>query len=224
MKKHLLLVAMTIVTSVMSFAQLEEGHINYDIEMSSEDPDMAMAVMMFSGSTMDLYFANDMARTDLSFGSLMSMTTVMNSATEEVLILMGGMMGEKAVLTNSEEMELDEEEVEDPTVTLTKEKKEILGYKCKKAIITDADGNEMDYWYTEEIKTISTDSKSTISKLPGLALEYSVDREGMMMSFTAKKVKTSLDDATKESKLSMEIPDGYEEMTYEEFTSMGGGM
>ena len=192
--------------------------------MSSEDPDMAMAVMMFSGSTMDLYFANDMARTDLSFGSLMSMTTVMNSATEEVLILMGGMMGDKAVLTNSEEMELDEEEVEDPTVTLTKEKKEILGYKCKKAIITDADGNEMDYWYTEEIKTISTDSKSTISKLPGLALEYSVDREGMMMSFTAKKVKTSLDEATKESKLSMEIPDGYEEMTYEEFTSMGGGM
>ena len=215
---------MTIVTSVMSFAQLEEGHIAYDIEMSSEDPDMAMAVMMFSGSTMDLYFANDMARTDLSFGSLMSMTTVMNSATEEVLILMGGMMGDKAVLTNSEEMELDEEEVEDPTVTLTKEKKEILGYKCKKAIITDADGNEMDYWYTEEIKTISTDSKSTISKLPGLALEYSVDREGMMMSFTAKKVKTSLDEATKESKLSMEIPDGYEEMTYEEFTSMGGGM
>ena len=104
MKKYLLLVAMTIVTSVMSFAQLEEGHIAYDIEMSSEDPDMAMAVMMFSGSTMDLYFANDMARTDLSFGSLMSMTTVMNSATEEVLILMGGMMGDKAVLTNSEEM------------------------------------------------------------------------------------------------------------------------
>ncbi len=94
----------------------------------------------------------------------MSMSTVVDNETEEILILMGGMIGEKAVLTNSEEMEADQEEVEEPTVTLTKEKKEIAGYKCKKAIITDADGNEMEYWYTEDIKTVTTDKKAAISK------------------------------------------------------------
>lgn len=212
---------MTIVTSVMSFAQMEEGHIVYDIEMTSDDPDMAMAVMMFSGSKMNLYFGDNKARTDLDMGAMMSMSTVVDNETEEILILMGGMIGEKAVLTNSEEMEADQEEVEEPTVTLTKEKKEIAGYKCKKAIITDADGNEMEYWYTEDIKTVTTDKKAAISKLPGLALQYAVDREGMMMSFTAKTVETSLDKETIKEKLSLEIPEGYEEMTYEEFTSMG---
>lgn len=221
MKKLALLFAMTIVTSVMSFAQMEEGHIVYDIEMTSDDPDMAMAVMMFSGSKMNLYFGDNKARTDLDMGAMMSMSTVVDNETEEILILMGGMIGEKAVLTNSEEMEADQEEVEEPTVTLTKEKKEIAGYKCKKAIITDADGNEMEYWYTEDIKTVTTDKKAAISKLPGLALKYAVDREGMMMSFTAKSVETSLDKETIKEKLSLEIPEGYEEMTYEEFTSMG---
>lgn len=221
MKKLALLFAMTIVTSVMSFAQMEEGHIVYDIEMSSDDPDMAMAVMMFSGSKMNLYFGDNKARTDLDMGAMMSMTTVVDNETEEILILMGGMIGERAVLTNSEEMEADQEEVEEPTVTLTKEKKEIAGYKCKKAIITDADGNEMEYWYTEDIKTVTTDKKAAISKLPGLALQYAVDREGMVMSFTANTVETSLDKKTIKEKLSLEIPEGYEEMTYEEFTSMG---
>lgn len=213
---------MTLLTSVMSFAQLTSGHVAYDIEMSSDDPDMAMAVMMFSGSKMNLYFADDKARAELDMGAMLSMTTVVDSKTEEVLILFGGMMGEKAILTNSEEIASDEEEVEEPTIKLTKEKKVILGYNCKKAIITDADGNEMDYWYTEDIQTVSTDNKSATAKLPGLALEYSVDRDGMLMSFTATQVETSLDTATENEKLSLVIPDGYEEMTYEEFSSFGG--
>lgn len=222
MKKLVLLFAVTIVTSVMSFAQLAEGQISYDIEMSSDDPDMSMAVAMFSGSSMDLYFANDIARTELDFGSMMSMTTVVNNKTEEIMILMGGMMGEKAVLTNSEEMDIDEDDTPDVTVKLVKGKKEIAGYNCKKAIITDEDGNDMEYWYTEEISTVTTDKNSAISKLPGLPLEYSVDRDGMTMSFTASDVKQSLDANTISKKLTLTIPDGYEEMTYEEFSSFGG--
>lgn len=212
---------MTIVTSVMSFAQLAEGMISYSIEMSSDDPEAASMIGMFSGSSMNLYFANDVARTELSFGALMSMTTVVNNNTEEVLILMGGMMGNKAVLTNSTEMDIDEDDTPETTLTLTKEKKTILGYKCKKAIITDQDGNEMAYWYTDKIATVSTDKNSDISKLPGLPLEYSVDRDGMTMSFTASEIKESLDAETIKSKLSMTIPDDYEEMTYEEFSSFG---
>ena len=222
MKKLLALLVLTVITTVPSFAQLEQGHIAYDIEMSSDDPDMAMTVMMFQGSSMDLYFNENKARTDLDMGALMSMTTVVDNETQEVLILMGGMMGDKAILTSSDEMGEDSVEVEEPTIELTKETKKILGYKCKKAIITDADGNEMDYWYTEEIKAISTDENATVSKLPGLALQYTVDRDGMIMSFTATKVETKLDAATIKAKLTLEIPEGYEVMTYEEFTSFGG--
>ncbi|MDG1427593.1 MAG: hypothetical protein P8P87_01815 [Crocinitomicaceae bacterium] len=90
MQKLVLLFAMTIVTSVMSIAQLKEGRISYDIEMSSDDPDKAMAVAMFGASTMDLYFSGDLARTELNFGSMMSMATLVNNETEDILILKGG--------------------------------------------------------------------------------------------------------------------------------------
>jgi GLPGLI family protein len=224
MKKTVLLFAMTIVSTVMSFAQLAEGMISYSIEMSSDDPEASAMIGMFSGSTMNLYFADDIARTELDFGALMSMTTVVNNSTDEVLILTGGMMGNNAVLTTSTEMNVDEEEAPESTVTLSKEKKEILGYKCKKAIITDQDGNEMEYWYTDKIATITTEKNSAISKLPGLPLEYSLDRDGMTMTFTASTVKESLDAETIKEKLTIAIPEGYEEMSYEEFSSFGGGM
>jgi hypothetical protein len=96
------------------------------------------------------------------------MATVINSKTDEVIILTGGMMGNNAVLTTSKEMEVDEGVTSESTVTLKKDKKTILGYKCKKAIITGADGNEMVYWYTDKISAISTDKTSSISQLPGM--------------------------------------------------------
>jgi len=56
----------------------------------SDDPDKAMAVAMFGASTMDLYFSGDLARTELNFGSMMSMATLVNNETEDILILKGG--------------------------------------------------------------------------------------------------------------------------------------
>ena len=224
MKKLVLLFAVTILSSVMSFAQMEEGHISFDIDVSSEEEGMEMAVMMFSGSTLDLYFADNKARTDMDMGSMMSMSTIMDNGTGEILMLMAGMIGEKAVKTTSEELNAEEEETPEYKVELTKEKKTIAGYKCKKAIVTDEEGDELIYWYTEDIKTSTPDAKSALAQLPGQALEYSIDKNGLMMSFTATKVATSLSDADKKEKFSMEVPEGYEEMTFEEFTSMGGGM
>ena len=224
MKKLVLLFAVTVLTSVMSFAQMKEGHISFDIDVSSEEEGMEMAVMMFNGSTLDLYFSGDKARTDMDMGSMMTMTTVMNNTTGEILMLMGGMMGQKAIKTSSDEMNTEEEEQPEYKIELTKEKKTIAGYNCKKAIVTDEEGDDMVYWYTEDIETNTPDSKSVLAQLPGQALEYSIDKNGMLMSFTATEVETSLSASDKSSKFSMEIPEGYEEMTFEEFTSMGGGM
>ena len=222
MKKIFLFFAMTIVSVTMSFAQLEEGHIAYDIEMSSDDPDIAAMTSMFSGSTMNLYFTKNLARTELDFGSMMSISTIVNSETDEVLLLMGGMMGEKAILTTSDEMGADDEEEEvNITWSFTKETKMILDYTCKKAIGTDDDGEEIIYWYTEKIKSVNPDRKSAVAQLPGMALQYEIDREGMIMTFTASKVKTSLDEETKSAKFTFDIPEGYTEMTYEEFSGMG---
>jgi len=224
MKKLLVLFAVTLATSVMSYAQMKEGHITYEIDVSSDEEGMEMAVMMLNGSTLDIYFSDDKARTDMDMGSMMSMTTILDNGTGEILMLMGGMMGKTAVKTTTDELsEEDPEEVE-YSIELTKEKKTIAGYKCKKAIISDENGDEMEFWYTEEIPTTSTDKKSAVGQLPGQALEYALNKNGLLMSFVATKVETSLSNEDKKSKFSLEIPEGYEEKTFEEFTSMGGGM
>jgi GLPGLI family protein len=223
MKKLFTLLAVTLFTSLTSFAQLTQGHIAYDIKLSSDDPDMAMALMLLDGSTMHLYFGDQKARTELKM-SIMTMTTVVDNKTEEILILIDGVMNDKnAIRTNFNEMAANEQEVEQPTVKLTSKKKVILGYKCKKAIVIDANGQEMDYWYTEEIKTVSTEKNSAINKLPGLALEYAMNRDNTLMTFKATVVEKSLDNATIKEKLSLKIPEGYEEVSYQEYTSAGGG-
>jgi GLPGLI family protein len=225
MKKHIVLFAFALLSSAVSLAQMKAGHISYDIEVSSDNPDMEMAVMMFTGSTLDLFFADGKARTDMDMGTMMSMTTIMDEKSGDVLMLMGGMMGDKAVKTTKEEMEAgaDTEETPEFDIELTKETKTIAGYTCTKAIVTDESGTKVEYWYTEEIGVRSTDTKSVQNQLPGQPLEYAVDNNGLLMTFSASKVETSLSKADKKTKFSMEIPEGYEEMTYEEFTS-GGGM
>lgn len=223
MKKITLLLALFVVASTTTLAQLKEGHVSYEISVSSDDPEMAMAIMMMDGSSMDVYFSGDLVCTELNFGAMFSMSTVANDKSGEVLMLMGGMMGNKAVLTTQEEMKADADETAvEPTVVLHKDKKKILGYKCKKAVLIDQDGNEMIYWYTKAIKPKNPDVNSPANKIPGLALEYQTNQGGMLMSFVATNVEKSLKEDKKTEKLSMTVPEGYETLTYEEFSGMGG--
>lgn len=212
---------MTIVSVTMSFAQLKEAHVAYSIDMSSDNPEMEAAITMFDGSSFDLYLGEEIARTELNFGAIMSLSTIANNETDEVLILMGGMMGNKAVSTSTDEMKVDDDNAPEITVTITDDEKQILNYACKKAIITDIDGNEMVFWFTESISPNIIDKSAPISMLPGLALEYSIDQSGMLMTFTANKVETEIDEQTKNNKFNLAIPDGFDEITYEEFASMG---
>ncbi len=223
MKKLVLLFAVAILNSMLSLAQMEEGHVSYDIKVSSDEEGMEMAVMMLNGSTFDLYFADKKARSEMDMGSMMKLTTIVDDNSGEVLMLTGSIMGNRASRTTTEELGTEGEEAEpNVDIKLTKKTKEIAGYKCKKAIITDVDGNEMEFWYTEEIKASQADMNTAVAKLPGQALEYSINQGGMMMSFTATKVETSLSAEDKKSKFDMTIPEGYEEVTWEEFNSTGG--
>lgn len=224
MKRFGLIILLIAVSISTSFAQLEEGHIAYSIDVSSDDPEAGMMIGMFDGSTMNLYFDNDFTRTEIDFGSLVSLTTVINSQTNEVMILQGGMMGQRGTLTTSEDMNADSLQDTKFTVSYEKGSKKILGYKCKRAIVTDENGVETYFWYTEKIKAMSTDGNSAVSQLPGLALEYVALNDGMKMTFTATIVEDKLDEETKASKLSLTIPDGYEVLSYEEFSEAAGGI
>ena len=224
MKKILFSFALLLGSFTMNYAQITEGHVKYKIEVSTENPDMEMVVGMMQGSTLDIYFKEKMTRAEMKMGSMMNITTISDEKSGEILMLMSGMIGKKAISTSTEELQ-GETEVEKPTyeVELVDETKEIAGYTCKKAILTDEDGNENIFWYTEEIEVSKKGQSYLNENVPGYPMQYEINNNGFVMGMTVTEIKEELSKA--ELKLfNMDIPDGYAEMTMEELQQMGMGM
>jgi GLPGLI family protein len=215
--KKLLLIAVAVCSTLLASAQMKEGHLKYSIEVTSDNPDMAMIVGMMQGSKMDIYFADNETRVDMEMGSMMKTITIADTDKKETLTLMSGMMGNTAIkqpISNPEaEAEGEEDDIE---VILEDETKDILGYTCKKAIIVDADGNESVFWYTDEI-AINTEGQNVLSsKIPGQPLQMEVPTNGMNMTMTAIEFTEKLKKKLKTSLFDMTIPEGYTVKSTEE--------
>ena len=61
--KRILLSILFLATVGMSVAQTK-GQISYSMDFSSDNPDMAMALPMMQGSTMELYFMPGKSKVD----------------------------------------------------------------------------------------------------------------------------------------------------------------
>jgi len=146
--------------------------------------------------------------------TMMGDQNVITDTKAKTTVLLMNMMGKKMAITMND----DGKEQPTPTIVYSKETKTIAGYECKKAIYTTKDQageeQELEVFYTEEIPSEAND------KLPGLKgypLEYSINAQGMLMTLAAKSVSKE-----KVSKKLFEIPEGYEEMSMEDFMkSMG---
>ena len=151
MKNLLFTFLVTTCTILPLFGQMTEGHISYKMEATSDNPDMQMAVSMMQGSTLDVYFKEKQTRAEMKMGAMMNMTTISNENNGEMLMLMSGMVGQNAIKSNLKELDSAQAEKPKTEVTLENETKVIEGYTCKKAIVTDEEGTESVFWYTEEI-------------------------------------------------------------------------
>jgi len=209
-------------SSVVSFAQMTEGHISYKIDISTDNPDMQMIVGMMQGSTLDVYFKEKTTRSEMKMGTMMNIITITDETTENVLMLMSGMVGQNAIKTSLTELEEQNTTKENPfTVTLVDETKVIEGYTCKKAILTSEEGLESVFWYTEDIDVSKKGQSYLNDQVPGFSMQFEFYNGPMKMSMTVAKIEKSLDKKQKTTLFDMSIPEGYKEMTMEELQSMG---
>jgi GLPGLI family protein len=223
MKKIFLTLTLSVMTCAL-FAQLKEGHVAYKIETSTDNPDMQMAVGMMQGSTMEVYFKESFTRGEFKMGAMMTMTTISNETTGDVLMLMSGMMGQTAVKSNSKETAKDTVLNKKPNVdvTLTGETKDIQGYTCKKALITDEEGTISTFWYTEDIRAAKSGQSYLSEDVPGFPMEFEMNNNGMKMTMTVTKVDTKVSGKTSDL-FDMNIPAGYTEMSLDQLKQMGMG-
>jgi len=109
----------------------------------------------------------------------------------------------------------------EPVVKITDETKTIAGYKCKKAEITDENGETMEVFFTDEIVLPeSYTENSPIKGINGMLMEYTTTANGMTSTMKAKEVKKGGVNASM-----FMITDDYTEVPWEQFIQMlGGGM
>lgn len=223
MKSIFLFICAILLTS-MSFAQITEGSVTYKMDMSSDDPQMAGQMSMFQGSNMSMAFNKEFSRLELNMGMLMTMTTVVNNKKETGIMLMSGLLGKKAIKMTKKDIKASE--VKDPKdlkveVKPTDETKVILGYTCRKYVVSMDNDVEVNYWTTGDIVAPKNKNKYMITEVEGFPLEFETSTMGIKMSFTASDFKSSLKGMDTKTMFDMSIPEGYEETTMEQIEQMG---
>lgn len=220
MKKTFFFAALAL--SFGSAAQISQGRASYDLVFSSDDPQTSAYVSQMQGSTLEIYFFGDKTRSEMSMGEFMTTINIMEKGRDTSLTLIDGMMGKIAMKTTENELE-DEQKLamSERRVDLVEGTKEIMGYTCKKALVTTTDGNESVIWYTPEILPTHREGQFLIDEIPGLPLEMTANWGNMNMTCVAFEFSKKL--KKPEQLFDTAIPDGFTLRTSEEMKQMRRG-
>lgn len=219
---QILVLFLFILGSLPVFGQKTKGQVSYDIIVSSDDPQTSAYVDQMEGSVLELYFDNNNIRSDMYLGEIMTTTNISHKGADTTLTLLDGMMGKIAMKTTEEDMD-DEQRLAmtERRIDLVEGTKEIMGYTCKKALITGADDNESVVWYTDEIVPSYREGTYLFEEIPGVLLSMESQWGKMNMTMVAFEYKKKIKKADK--LFSLEVPKGYTLRSVEEMKAMRQG-
>jgi GLPGLI family protein len=214
-KSLLLLFILTASAKSFTYAQkISEGKLVYEISFPDMQLDEQMKGMMPTEST--IYFKDNQIRMEMK---MMGMSTVViTDAKDKSATTLMDMMGNKyAVKLTADEIQKEQAKMSNSKyeTKLTDETKMIAGYKCKKAIATGKDGNDIIIYYTNEILARNQGFNDQYKGIDGFPMEYQMTQNGMNMRFVAKSVSKEKVEADK-----FTIPPDYKITTKEEIAKM----
>lgn len=208
MKKFVLFVA-TLSVGFMSFSQSKQGTINYEIHAIQVDTIQVDAQPNMNDSKLDIYFTEKQSRIDFQMNEMMKISVVLDRSTNQGIRLLDGAMGQFYVAGEADEMGMTHENKSEDRVTLIDETKEILGFTCKKALVSSK-GVETEYWYTEELEFDFSGQEILNSNIPGFPLAFTTLSNGMRMDFIAVNYSAEVENA--EATFSTDVPEGFQEI------------
>ena len=214
--KKLAFVAFAIV-STQFYAQTKTGVVTYEMTMPDNEEMAAMGT-----NTIKISFDEKSSATQLDMmGGMISVKTISidKNNPKETRMLME-MMGKKYEVTGEAEgfANTDVASLKDAeSVTYDKKAtKEILGYKCYKALVTMNSGVVNTFYITEAIAVQSLPADKL--KLTGFPLEVEVNSEKGKVVLLANAIDKA------PSATCFTVPEGYKKVTQEELQQELGGM
>lgn len=220
MKKLIQLVGVIAILALAGNAvaqkKVTEGKIVYGITLSG-DADGMMAAMMPTEMTMR--FKGTKARTEMI--SSMSETVILTDSKvkNEGTILLDIMGSKYAMKMDEKSIKEQEDKLPKYEVKETTETKDIAGYKCKKAILTNtANKEEVIVYYTEDIPNMENTLTAQFKSLKGMPMEFTAKMNEVSMTLLVKSItKEKVEDAA------FLVPSEYKVVTQEELMKEFGG-
>lgn len=203
------IIILLLFVSQFSFGQMKEGMIQYTINVeavSSEDKAKQTAAML-RNSMMKIYFTQDQLRLDFKMGEVNDMRMVIDYRANASLSLITNTQGNYAILKKASELEYPEKVNLESSIKFSPSTKKVLGYNCKKAIVTTS-GVETIYWYTNEISVDFKEQKFYDEKIPGFPMIFSTTQDGLKMSYQVSNIQEIIENKT--DVFSIMPPSGYQ--------------
>ena len=194
MKKTVLLTAAVLI-SIATYAQnkkLKQGKASFKITYDLDAEKQQYAAML--PSNVDIYFKEGKSCAETS-GGMMTQRIISEQSTGDSYTLME-MMGEKVALKTTKGEAVSKVSANGtPEVNITKEKKEIAGYNCTKAIISFKNQPSFDVWFTKDLEGMNG-GYARYEGIEGMMLEYEVKVDGMGMKYVCTSITdVAVDDA-----------------------------
>jgi GLPGLI family protein len=203
--------------SFQAFAKEFKGVITYKITVEGSGVTEEMKTMM--PKTMIMTIKGNKSRSEMIMS--MGKTVTISDGDNKTATTLMDMMGQKiAIQSTTDDIMKELANGPETKVEVTGETKEILGYMCKKAIITvPEDDMELIVYFTDELGTKELNFDNPQFKdIDGVMLEFEMPNEMFNMHFEAVSVeKKNVEDSE------FTIPEGYQMKTKEEMQSMFGG-
>lgn len=195
---------------VSGIAQINEGYIQFDIDVQATDTTKAarQSAAMMRNSKMEIFFAKDLSRVDFTLGQISQTSVRINRRKNKGVSLSNNVMGKYANVGTADELAGEKVEVTTENIKITpfNEYKTILGFKCQKYVM-DNNGVYTTYWITEEINIEGVSEQVVNPNLPGFPLAFTSVNNGLRMHFQASNYLSEIPD--KVSVFSTEVPEEY---------------
>ncbi|MCZ2223250.1 MAG: hypothetical protein LC122_06425 [Chitinophagales bacterium] len=197
MKKIILLFSLFAFTCLQPFAQqdkprvLAECTIDFSVDVSELRGLDNTTLETFKATIKTVYIKGNQSRVDFISPSF-SQSVIYDKNTGNAVILRE--IGNNKFLTklSSDAWIKTNSRFENTTIKTLDETKTILGYECKKAILTLADGVSLNLYYLPKFIPSVKEFEYQFKDLPGLVLEYeSQDKNGQIIKYTATKINVS---------------------------------
>lgn len=215
MKRTILLLALGFMSLMATGQNNFQGEIEFQMSYDDLPAEMEAYKDMLPNKMM-YYVKGSKLRTEVPSPMSGNQIVLFDIEKNEGTMLMD-LMGQKQAISMSKEyIEAEEKKKgeDDLVIDYKEEYKEVAGYKCQKALITQ-DGKTIEVFYTPEIKNVG----QTYKNLKGLPLEFKTPAQnGISSTITALRIeKKEVDESL------FLVPEGYTKTTIEEFMKMYGG-